>query len=80
MVTEDGEIQTTEAFVRQVVERIQGDFEAKLTPAQLPPVLVLSSAYPGLSYQAPSFYPVPYTNVALSQAAYANTNVSQPTT
>jgi len=39
-VTEDGEIQTTESFVRQVVERIQGVIEAKRTPAPPPPVTV----------------------------------------
>jgi len=63
-VTGDGEIQTTKAFVRQVVERIQGVIEAKLTPAQTPPISVLSSAYSGLSYQAPSFYTAVYPNVS----------------
>jgi len=79
-VTEDGEIQTTKAFVRQVVEKIQGVMEAKLTPAQPPPVTVLPGAYPGLSYQASSFYPVPYAKVYLPQAAYANSSVPQPST
>jgi len=51
-----------------------------LTPAQPPPVSVLPSAYPGLSYQAPSFYPVPYTNVSLPHAAYAHASVPQPST
>jgi len=31
-VTEDNEMQSTEAFVRQVFDRIQGVIEAKLTP------------------------------------------------
>jgi len=43
-VIADGEIQTPEAFVRQVVEIIQGVIEAKLTPAQPPPVTMIPSA------------------------------------
>jgi len=31
-VTEDGDVQSTEAFARQVVDRIQGVIEARLTP------------------------------------------------
>jgi len=77
-VTGNGEIQTTKAFVRQVVEKIQRVIEAKLTPAQPFPNPILSSAYPGLSYQAPSFYPAPYANVSLPQAAYAFASVPQP--
>jgi len=42
-VTEDGEIQNTEAFVRQVIDRIQGVIEVKLTPPQ-------TCSYPCLIY------------------------------
>jgi len=77
-VTEDGEIPVTEAFVRQVVERIQGVIEAKLSPAQPPPVTAIHSPYPGLNYQASPFYPVPYPTVSPPQVVYASPNVSQP--
>jgi len=45
-VTENGEIQTTEDFVRQVVDKIQGVIEAKLTT---PPTF----SYPCLIYSIP---------------------------
>jgi len=79
-VVRDDEIPVTEAFIRQVVERIQGVIEAKLIPAQFPSVTIIQSAYPGLSYQALSYCPVPYTNASLPQVAYANTSESQPST
>jgi len=69
-VTEDGEIQTTEAFVRQVVDRIQGVIEAKLTPPQLSTIPVLSTVYPSLNYQSPSFYPSLYNNVSPPQVGF----------
>jgi len=74
------EIPVTEAFIKQVVERIQGVIEAKLIPAQLPPVTTIQSAYPGLSYQALPFYPVLYTDAFLPQVAYFNTSESQSST
>jgi len=77
MVTEDGEIQTTEAFVRQVVERIQGVNEAKLTPTTYFPTPILSSAYPCFSYQAAPFYPAPYANVSIPQVGYIVASIPQ---
>jgi len=53
-----------EVFVQQVVDRIQGVIEAKLTPSQPTPISVLSPAYPGFSYQSLSFYPSHYTNIS----------------
>jgi len=35
LITGDGDIQTTEAFVRQVADRIQGVIESKLTSPEL---------------------------------------------
>jgi len=77
-VTGDGEIQTTEVFVRQVVERIQGVIEAKLTPTQYSSNPILSSAYAGLSYEAFPFYPATYANVSLPQATHNIASVPQP--
>jgi len=76
-VTENGEIQTTEAFVGQVVERIQGIIEAKLTPTIYSPTPILSAAYPGLNYQANPFCPTPYANVAIPQVGYNVASIPQ---
>jgi len=73
-ITEDGDIQTTEAFVRQVVDRIQGVIEAKLAPTQPSPIPVLSTVYPGLNYQSPSFYPTPYPIASPPQVGYGVVN------
>jgi len=68
--------------VRQVVglERIQGVIEAKLIPAQLPPVTTIQSAYPGLGYQAAPFCPAQYHTVSPPQVVYASPAATQPTT
>jgi len=76
-VTENGEIQTTEALVKQVVDRIQGVIEAKLTNIPYSPTPVLSSAYPCLIYQAPPFYPAPYANGPLQQVGYNVASIPQ---
>jgi len=73
-ITKDGDIQTTEAFVRQVVDRIQGVIEAKLTPTQPSPILVLSAVYPDLNYQSSPFYPTPYPTVSPPQVGYGVVN------
>jgi len=70
-ITEDGDIQTTEAFVRQMVDRIQGVIEAKLTSTQAPSTPVLSTVYPGLNYQSSPFYPTPYPTKSPSQVGYS---------
>jgi len=77
-VTGDGELPVTEPFVRQVVEKIQGVIEAKLNPAQPPPVTTIHLAYPGLSYQASPYHPGLYPTMSPPQVAYANPTVSQP--
>jgi len=69
-VTEDNDVQSAEAFLRQVVDRIQGDIEAKLTPSPPTPISVLSPAYSGVSYQAPTFYTSHYTNISPPQLSY----------
>jgi len=75
-VTKDGDIQTTEAFLRQAVNRIQGVIEAKLIPPPQPsPIPVLSTVYPGLNYQSPLFYPTPYTTISPPQVGYGVVNV-----
>jgi len=77
-VTGDGEIPVIEAFVRQVVERIQGVIEAKFTPAQPLPITTTSSAYSGLSYRSSPFQTGNYTTVSPPQVVYVNPTVSQP--
>jgi len=76
-VAEVGKIPVTEAFVRQVVERTQGVIEAKLIPAQLPPVTTIQS-YPGLSYQASPFYSATYPTWSPPQVVYASPSAPQP--
>jgi len=70
-VTEDNDIQSTEAFVRQVVDRIQGVIEAKLTPPQPTSSPVFTTAYPGINYQTPTFYPGPYTGISPNLVGYS---------
>jgi len=53
-----------------LIRYIQGVIEAKLTPPQPNPISVLSPAYPGLSYQSPTFYPGHFANISLSQLGY----------
>jgi len=65
-------------FVRQVVERIQGVLEAKLTPTPYSSTPILSSAYPGLSYQATTFYPALYVYAPLPEVGYNVVSVPQP--
>jgi len=77
-VTEDGAVPTTEALVRQVVEKIQGMIEAKLTPAQPPPITTIYSAYPGLSYQFFPNQPRIYSTVSPPPVVYVNPNPPQP--
>jgi len=76
-ITGDGDIQTTKAFVRQVVDRIQGVIEAKLTPIQAPSIPVLPTAYPGLNYQSSPFYSTPYPTVSPPQIGYNIVNTPQ---
>jgi len=87
-VNEDSDILVTEAFVRQVCERIQGVIQAKLTPAhtlqeevgQGSTFLVTTIFFvnSGLNYQALPFYPVPYPTMSPPQVVYTRLTVSQP--
>jgi len=77
-VNGDVDSPVTEAFVWRVCERIHGVIEAKLTPAQLPPIPTIPSSYPVLNYQAPLFYPLPYPTMSFPQVVYSSPNVSQP--
>jgi len=67
----------TEAFVRQVVDRMQGVIEAKLTPPWPSSIPVLSKVFPGANFQSPPFYPTPYKNVSPLQVGYSVKNVPQ---
>jgi len=49
-VNKDNDTQSTKAFVKQVVDRIQGVIEAKITSPQPAPISVLTTAYPGINY------------------------------
>jgi len=69
-ITGDGDIQTTEALVRQVADRIQGVIESKLTFPPIPYIPVLPTAYPGFNYSTPTYYPTPYTNANTPQVGY----------
>jgi len=69
-VTKEGDVQSTEALVRQVDDRIQGVKKAKLTPTQYFPTSILSQAYPGLNYQANPFCPSPYGDLTAPQVVF----------
>jgi len=76
-ITGDGDIQTTEAFVRQVADSIQGVIEAKLTSPPAPYAPVLPPAYPGLNYSSPTFYLTPFSTVSTPQVSYNVVNAPQ---
>jgi len=76
-VAGDGDDQTTEAFVRQVAERIEGVIESKLTSPTAPYIPVLPTAYPGLNYSAPTYYHTTYSNVPTPQVGYNIVNTPQ---
>jgi len=77
-ITGDGDIQTTEALVRQVAERIQGVIESKLTSPPASYVPVLTTAYPGLNYSSPTYYPTPYPNANTPQIHVGYNIVNTP--
>jgi len=76
-ITGDGDIQATEAFKRQVADRIQEVIEAKLTSPPTPYVPVLPTAYPGPNYSSPTVYNTPYPTVSPPQVGYNVVNAPQ---
>jgi len=69
-VAEHGAVPVTEAFVKQVVEKIHKIIEAKLFPIQLLPVPTIQSAHPGPNYQANLFFSDPYNDVSAPQVGF----------